>query len=1235
VACIVWQSQPLDTRHKHRNLARFGADYLDLIAMKLLGPVLALCLLPVAVFGAQSYDLFARTNLVAWCIVPFDAKKRGSEERAAMLERLGIRQFAYDYRAEHIPTFDAEMEALKRHDVRLLAWWFPGALNDEARNILDVLCRHNLRDVQLWVTGGGEPTKDPTEQQARVTAEAARLQPIAEAAGKIGCVVALYNHGGWFGEPENQIAIIEQLRGGGVTNVGIVYNQHHGHDHVARFRELLARMKPYLLTLNLNGMARNGDRIGKKILPLGQGELDSELLSIIRDSGWRGPIGILNHTDEDAEGRLLDNLEGLEWLLAQSPGHPVGNKPQPRTWRDPATQPPSRSLSARGSASLQPAFGQALAGGMTVASKAEYRTRPLTVECFAKLDSKAGFNILVASDPKSSAEHWELYTYAGSGALSVYQPGRGGEFKSNADICDGRWHHVAAILEPSRVRLFVDAKLVLDQAASRLAGTPVPGGLAFGQLVEGSLGCDGLVDDVRLSRGVREISFLPNQPLEKDASTIGLWHFADLQATDRTDSPYWKIEDAKAREKLPLYQTIPAAKPEELTPANGLPRRDRYRTWQRSHGDNGGTRFSALDQINRANVTNLQVAWTYHSGDGSNYIQCNPIIANGVLFGPTPGKHIVALNAATGEELWRFKPEGIGKPAFRGLIYWPGRNGASERVLFPAGKYLYALDPKTGRPIATFGVNGRTELPGNAPGDFGAATAGPTVFENILVQPGFEKDVWGFDVVTGKQLWTFHTIPRPGEYGHDTWDRTEDYGANCWAGMAMDETRGIAYFTTGGPKPNFIGVGHLGDNLFANCLVAIDARTGKYLWHFQEIRHDIWDLDISAPPNLGTITHNGKQVDVVAAVTKIGNTLLLDRVTGKPIFPFRLRRAPTSDLRGEVTSPYQPDVELPERFSKQEFTEDDLTERTEEAHEFALTRFKSATTGWFRPGSEGRANLLFNIDGGAEWTGACIDPDTGRLYVSANHLGWLITIFRDDDPLDNLRTPKTRGQLLYEATCAQCHGTNRLGIGTAPALRGLRHRLSDAAVTNQVRTGKNAMPAMPESQLNEPDLQALMDYLMLRDRPLPPAKPTERPSYSFTGYPRFFDHEGYPANKPPWGTLNCIDLNTGKLVWKVPLGEHAELTKQGVPKTGTENYGGAIVTAGGLVFCVGTRDRKIRAFDKDTGAELWSAELPWVGNAPPATYEVDGRQFLVIPATGSKLESQRGDAYVAFALPEK
>ncbi len=286
------------------------------------------------VLSPSSARLFARTNLCAWCIVPFDAKKRGPEERAAMLEKLGFTMLAYDYRAEHIPTFDAEMEALKRHHVRLLAWWFPTTLNDEARLILDVLKRHSIRDVQLWVTGGGEPTRTPEEQKARVQAETERIRPIAEAASTLHGSVALYNHGAWFGEPENQLAVITQLRTTGVTNVGIVYNLHHGHEHLDRFPALLQKMKPHLLALNLNGMTRDGERAGKKILPLAQGDLDLQLLKVIRESGWQGPIGILNHTDEDAEGRLRDNLEGLDWLLQQGPGQPSQPKPTPRTWRE-------------------------------------------------------------------------------------------------------------------------------------------------------------------------------------------------------------------------------------------------------------------------------------------------------------------------------------------------------------------------------------------------------------------------------------------------------------------------------------------------------------------------------------------------------------------------------------------------------------------------------------------------------------------------------------------------------------------------------------------------------------------------------------------------------------------------------------------------------------------------------------------------------------------------------------
>ncbi|MFA6544409.1 MAG: PQQ-binding-like beta-propeller repeat protein, partial [Limisphaerales bacterium] len=440
----------------------------------------------------------------------------------------------------------------------------------------------------------------------------------------------------------------------------------------------------------------------------------------------------------------------------------------------------------------------------------------------------------------------------------------------------------------------------------------------------------------------------------------------------------------------------------------------------------------------------------------------------------------------------------------------------------------------------------------------------------------------------------------------------------------------------GSPKPNFLGMMHRGDNLFANCVVALDVRTGKRLWYFQEIRHDIWDLDVPAPPILTTITRDGKKVDVVAAVTKIGNTLLLDRVTGKPVFPFRMRRAPTSTLPGEITAAYQPDLDLPQPFARQEFKLTDASERTEEVRERVLDQLKSAQFGWFLPLSDRKVTVFYNVHGGAEWTGACADPTRGRLYVTANEVPWLMSLLVNDEPRFNPNAKPTHGEEIFRVTCVQCHGLDRMGIGVAPPLRGLRHRLKDADVVALLKTGRGLMPVAPP--MSDADQQALLDFLFLRDRPAPkgpPVKP-ERPQFVQTGWNRFLDAEGYPACKPPWGTLNCIDLNSGRLLWKVPLGEHDELKKQGVPKTGTENFGGALVTAGGLVFAGGTRDEKLRAFDADTGEELWSVKLPWGASAPPAVYEVNGRQHVVIAATGGgKLGLPMGDAYVAFALPKQ
>jgi putative heme-binding domain-containing protein len=476
-------------------------------------------------------DLFARDNLVAWCIVPFDSKKRGPIERVEMLKRLGFRHYAYDWRTEHLPTFDAEVAELQRHDIELTAVWFP-ALNGEGQQLLDVFKARGIK-TQLWVTGGGGPTKSKDEQRQRVLAEAARIRTIAEAAAKIGCTVGLYNHGGWFGEPENQLEILGALK---LPNVGLVYNLHHGHDHLERFPKLLQQMIPHLYALNLNGMVSNGERLGRKILPLGTGDLDLGLLKTIRDSGYRGPIGILGHTDDDAELRLLDNLEGLEWLKAQLDGQPAGKKPNYRT---PFPAAAVEGGPPPGNALIEGRFGKALDARVArgaVAGKDEYRQPPLTVECWAKLFGRGPYNILVANESKASGTHWELFTMAGSGKLTVYLPGMTPDHvHSDAVITDGQWHHVALVYEPRRIRLHADGKPVSDVTVESKNMPTQPGGLAIGSLVTYEIGCAGLVDDVRLSRGVREIKAVPTEPLEVDDSTLGLWRFDAVQGRQIAD----------------------------------------------------------------------------------------------------------------------------------------------------------------------------------------------------------------------------------------------------------------------------------------------------------------------------------------------------------------------------------------------------------------------------------------------------------------------------------------------------------------------------------------------------------------------------------------------------------------------------------------------------------------------------------------------------------------------------
>ena len=488
--------------------------------------------------------LYSRDNLVAWCIVPFDAKKRGPVERVAMLERLGFRHYAYDWRDEHLPTFETEILELKKRKIELTSIWFPG-LDDNGKKLLEVLKKHDVK-TQLWVTGGGGPTFNFDERKSRIAAEADRIRPIAEAAAVQGCTVGLYNHGGWFGEPENQIAIIKELN---LTNVGIVYNLHHGHSQLERFPQLLKLMMPHLYIVNLNGMIVHGDEDGRKIMPLGTGLLDLWALKTIRDSGYRGPIGILGHTNDDAEERLRDNLDGLDWLLPQLAGEKPGPLPTYRTPIPKAVVPTSAKAPPPPPPVAAPAIGQVLVAGkfeMALDARAgqalsqgspEFRDPPLSVECWAKLYDPRPFNILMASEPKSSGTHWELFTFAGTGRIAVYLPGMNPDhIHSEAVVTDGKWHHIGFLYEAKRGRLFVDGKQVANVAIESRQNPARGDGFAIGSLVNREIGCVGMIDEVRLSRGLRDFTDVPKAPLTADEQTLGLWRFDKLEKNHCRDS---------------------------------------------------------------------------------------------------------------------------------------------------------------------------------------------------------------------------------------------------------------------------------------------------------------------------------------------------------------------------------------------------------------------------------------------------------------------------------------------------------------------------------------------------------------------------------------------------------------------------------------------------------------------------------------------------------------------------
>jgi quinoprotein glucose dehydrogenase len=450
--------------------------------------------------------------------------------------------------------------------------------------------------------------------------------------------------------------------------------------------------------------------------------------------------------------------------------------------------------------------------------------------------------------------------------------------------------------------------------------------------------------------------------------------------------------------------------------------------------------------------------------------------------------------------------------------------------------------------------------------------------------------------------------------------------------MALDEARGIVYVPTGSASADFYGANRPGDNLFANSLIALDAATGKRLWHFQTVRHDIWDRDLPSPPNLVTVRHGGRAIDAVAQATKSGFIFLFDRVTGRPLFPIEYRKFLASDVPGELTAESQPIPVKPRPFARQQLTRELLTTRTPAARDWALAEFqKLRNGGQFLPFAVGAPTVVFpGFDGGAEWGGSAVDPETGWMFVNANDLAWTGALAPNEPP--------ENGSALYQQQCAACHRDDLAGAPPqVPSLVGVGARMSRADLATIIRKGAGRMAGFPN--LSQNAVNALVEY-MVTGRALPAGErgvPADSPAfqkYRFTGYHKFMDPDGYPAVRPPWGTLSAVNLHTGEYAWQVPLGEYPALVAQGLRNTGSENYGGPIVTAGGLVFIGATNfDRKFRALDKRTGAVLWETTLPFAGNATPATYELAGRQFVVIAAGGGKSGGPSGGVYVAFALP--
>ena len=700
-------------------------------------------------------------------------------------------------------------------------------------------------------------------------------------------------------------------------------------------------------------------------------------------------------------------------------------------------------------------------------------------------------------------------------------------------------------------------------------------------------------------------------------------------------------------------------------------------TWSVYKADAESSSYSGLKQIDTENVHQLQVAWTFTPKDErkdsrSGSSECNPIIIDGVMYATSARHRVYAIHANSGKRIWSYDPfnGGEGGGVCRGLSYW--EDGNDKRIFYTAGDHLFAHDAQTGKLIAGFGQDGKVSMNIGMRGDPNTLSVIPTspgiVYQDLLIMGAEVSELYGaqpgyiraYNVRSGKLEWTFHTIPLPGEPGYETWPKDAwryAGGVNDWAGMSLDKKRGMVFLALGSPSYDFYGGDRKGKNLYGNSVVALNAKTGKYVWHFQTIHHDLWDYDLPAPPNLVTVEREGHRIDAVAQTTKTGFLFLLNRETGESLFPIEERRVPGSTVPGEEAWPTQPFPLQPRAYARQFMTKDDLTRYSPAAYDSLLKKFNGLRyEGLFTPPDLRGTLMIPGTRGGSNWGGAAVDPATGVLYVRS-------TDSPEIDLLQKVKNEKasagqsaySQGKALYAKYCSSCHGRDRKGDEPIyPSLTGLQNKITKEAALKKIKEGAGRMPAF--SSILKGREEAIIAYLYeitnnkssrkdvelleIRNNKLSGNESekeigkmdTASLYLNLIAFTHFNDPEGHPAIRPPWGTLNAINLNTGEFEWQIPLGNHPELQEAGAPPTGSEGSGGPIVTAGGLVFIGSTRDKKLRAFTKDKGKLLWEASLPGVANATPCTYMSDGKQYVAISVAGDK--ENPGGYIMAFALPD-